>query len=208
MKLVSIVSPYFTQRDEFRHGITIFKKKGINIEVWDLSRILMPESIDILMLIDGEFNPPYISRFNSIHAVVNRIKTIEKETIFITNILYLYKTFPIFKAISKFGLQYCCIGNYTIGTFPTERNDPSYIFKNLFKKNNLKHIISKLYRIGLKIPIHYYGVNYAKYSFIIGGFRANMVGPLINKKTQKVRIHSLDYDIYLRLKKKSKKYKK
>jgi hypothetical protein len=202
IRIVLIVSAYFTRRDEFLHGINIFKKNVNNIEVWDLSKILMPESIDILMLSNGEFNPSYIRRFNSFHDVVNRIETIEKETTFILNILYLYNTIPIFRAISKFGLQYCCVGNYTIGTSPTQTNKLPFFTKNFLNKKYLKHIIFKLYRIGLKIPIHYYGINYAKVFFIMGGSKANTVSPLINNKTQKVWIHAFDYDLYLSLKKK------
>jgi len=102
---------------------------------------------------------------------------------------------PIFKAISKKGFEYGSTGPYSINIFPKFQNPLAV--NNPSKKKLVKIFFSKLYRIGLKIPLPLLGIDHATFFALAGGASSKAVGPLIGEKTEIKHIHAADYDYCL-----------
>ena len=130
--IVFLVSQYFTERDYHRYGVDLLMSCGFKVVVWDISKIIHPQTINALKNTFDIKNRNNIIRFNAIKDVVDLIKHEEDRTYFLSMIKFTFKTIPIFHAITRFGYLYGCTGYYTKGIFPfsSEKTEKSYFVRN------------------------------------------------------------------------------
>ena len=203
-KINILVSQYFTERDYERYGIDLLIGNDFKVEVWDLSLIIYPETINALKKTFKVIDRECIRRFKSKDEVIKSINREENTTYFISTILLSIKTFYIFKAIGKNGCDYGCTGTYTKHSFPMSKNINLVSHRRGRKLFYLipNVIYHKLNHIVLKYLIKFFSVKSADYFALAGGNEAMAVGPLISDKTNIQHIHASDYDIYLKTKNK------
>jgi hypothetical protein len=199
-KIILIVSQYFTPRDEFRYGIGVFKEKGYDVNVWDLSKIVQSGSIDHIVKNSGDFHREYLSRFDLTDTVVKKIAESPIKLNFITMIGYDRDTRKIFKAISTNGYDYTSTGPYSIGVFPNFANERKVNYSGrlwFFNISYLTNLFKRIINLDLKLPARLFRIKPAKTFVLAGGTKSTAIGPIIGSSTKIIKIHAADYDSYL-----------
>ena len=193
-RIVFLMQQYFTERDYQRFGIDLLQKNGFEVLIWDLGKLIYPQTIDGLIASSGVFEATSIKRYNKLADVVHDIHNQSEDTFFISTIPYRFNTIKIFYAISRSKSSYGCTGTYTLGIFPKINNNT---VKNHFRFKSVFIITNKLKSKLLEILFIILRIERAKYFAIIGGKKLSAGGPLVDKNTFLHYIHSFDYDRYL-----------
>lgn len=198
-------------RDYERFGIDILVKNGFNVEVWDLTHFINPQAAKKVKLRSQmEFEHYYI--INNYIDAKKKILAIDSSSFIVNFLTYRAETFNIYKCISKARINYCVL---MTGSFPVqdefENNNLNLtysmptILKYIRKKtNNISfYKLIKALKPNRLIDraINYFscekfGILPARFVFVDGEKHTHHQYP-IGSKTEKVWIHTLDYDIYL-----------
>jgi hypothetical protein len=194
---ILLVSQYFSSRDYERYGIRELEKNDLNVQIWDLTNILYPN----IIWVEDSTSIHNLKKFKKLKNIVQEINFLEKSTYFISTIIFNYKSYKIFRAISKNNLNFGLTGPYTTNhelSFNTKHKQISFIGRN--KNLNFRLFFEKLLNklIVNKIALKLFGFKYASHFFIGGGSQSGARGPLINAKTKLMHIHAANYDIYLK----------
>jgi hypothetical protein len=203
-KVVILVEQYFTNRDYERYGIEKIIENDFIVEVWDLSLFLWPKSSEIISFKQNYEHQNIVHRFKKLNIVLLNIRKETTTTFFLSTIIYSYKTFKIFREISILRLKYGCTGAYSTGIFPgLVKSKNSSRIKNVLRipiKEIFNETINRI--LSLRLMLKFLRIKPATFFAIIGGEKTSCSGPIISEKTELVKIHSLNYDIFLKTKKK------
>src|SRR5208283_2320873 len=110
IKKIIIITDYpLNKRDSDRFGIELLRNYGLNVEIWDITSCL-----------HKKFKKPRIEEdpatfkdlriFKEKYEIVNAISSLDNECIINCFVSYNFRTFFIFRAISKYKINYCVFG--------------------------------------------------------------------------------------------------
>jgi len=201
-KIIYFAHFSFDKRDYERLGLEIMKSSGFDVEVWDFTPFLYPGAYKEMSIIDSiDYKKCSYTLFLKYTDVLNKIEYLESDTLVISLINFNYKTYLIFKELSRANVPYALLISNAIPLY--KNNNKNFIFKkekivNLIKKFE-NFSLEKLKRLifGL-IPYKWFNISFP--IFILAGGARTLIdcNPPIGKKTNIVWGHTLDYDLYLK----------
>ena len=192
-KVILLVSSFFTERDYIRYGIDEMKTH-LAVEVWDLTNLLYS---NVSKQNSEKHTSKIIRVFGQMANVTDEISLQKKHTYFISSIIVSYKSFKIFKTISKNKYAYGCVGPYQIGLFPSTNPQGSFFSRNgnITLTDIYYKILNRLFINKLSFRI--LDIKAANHFFMSGGDEVEVFGNHLNDSTELIKIHSNNYDIYL-----------
>lgn len=198
-KIIFITAYPFNQQDYNRFGIEILRRNGLTVEIWDITSCLHKNFEDQLREEDP-VNVNGLRIFKQRGEICNAISVLDKGCLINCFIEYSIKTFFVFRAISKFKIDYFVFGMVSfpspysvqtsiiqkIGSIPKKIS--SLKFREIFE-----HILNKI------LLKYYFIFGIAPAAIILLGGTKSIESSLypVNTTTTRLWTHSLDYDIYL-----------
>ncbi len=186
-EIIFFVSSTFNQRDKKRFGIELLQANGFKVQVWDFTPFLNPEKYNTYIPPDRTDENQY-PVFKSKQEAIDAIAHLPSGCLVFCLLSY-ESSFGIYRAISKYKIPYCLLG-YSVPAFNSIENRS--FFKRL-RDMSLGKIFNYLL---FKTPSRLLGVQPATMLFALGG-QFNLLQFNIDSRTQIIRSHYFDYDIYL-----------
>ena len=186
-KILFFTNYPFTQRDYVRFGIDILTQNGFNIEIWDFTPILRSHVIDAVEIFDS-INIKHYHQFLCLHDAKHAIGKLNPSCFIVNLINYDLKSFSIYRVISDTKLPYCVL---TALALPLPINKKSFI--NRLKESTPFEVLNKIFT---NIPYNFMGIRPAT-TILVGGIASTESNYPINKQTEILWLHTLDYDLYL-----------
>lgn len=194
-KIIFLAGFPFNRRDFERFGIELLLKNGFEVEVWDLTSIVNPglknypppDSIDW----------PHCKVFDDKSHVLSKIKNLSSDTFIVNDLTYSLDRRAIYKAISVSRAGYAVVAAKAIPAVMNKKDLFLHYFRHL-KVENPKNMLKKLANYYFYwLPFRWMGIKPA--SLILAGGERSLDYPYpIDKTSEVVWAHTLDYDIYLR----------
>ena len=187
-KVVYLLASPLSKYDAKRFGVELIRKNGFEVEVWDFTSFMDP---DYAKRPDhNKINSEKSRIFSTKKEAISAISNLSKNCIIICFVSYGYKSYSIFKAMSKRNIPYCTLF-YTFPTFHMRSR------KNIFEKLLMDIPFSALFNyLFINIPIEFLALNPASI-ILISGEKNIIPKALKGKKTKIIPIHYFDYDYYL-----------
>jgi hypothetical protein len=188
----------FTERDIQRFGLEILKRNGFYVEIWDISRYILKDDADKVRT-PGKTGWEHTLFFSTEPEILDSLSRCDRHALLIMLCDFNLNTLSIYRTISKNNLRFAVL---YLNAFPAPRESYSLIhrIKNFIKNLPSSDIHHVFQTIGNELLRRYYpvfGVNPASIC-ILGGLKAlDFRNKPISSKTEKVWLHSLDYDSYL-----------
>jgi len=189
-KVLFLIREPFNRRDFERFGIELLLKNGFEVEVWDLSSIVNsvpkytpPDLIDW----------PYHQVFDDKNQALSKIKSLSPDTFVVNIIEYSLKTYAIYKAISVSRARYAI---FVANALPPAITKKEMRLQNFRKKFMAKKLANYCF---LHIPFRWIGIKPASL-ILAGGGQSLWVKSLypVDKSSEVLWAHTLDYDLYLK----------
>jgi hypothetical protein len=203
-KVIYFVYAPFCQRDYKRFGIEIMNNNGFLVEVWEFTPIIYPAAYQAVKPIDSidiskrSCYKIYLRKIEAKQAIAN----LKKDTIIISIAPgYSFKTYFIYKELSKANISYCFFCSNAIPTYTKIKELYSGInkrsidyFYNKLNSINLQRISEFIFK---NISHYYLPIEFSK--FIFAGGSQSILNYNIPRSvdTKIVWCHTLDYDLYL-----------
>jgi len=201
-KLIYMVDSPFSKRDYDRFGIEIAKKNGFGTEVWDLTPVLDRKAYEVTRISDPvDYENTNCRLFLDKDNLYRRIKEIDRNSLVIIMFGIDYKTYFLYKKLSRSGISYALFLANAIPLYKNTAGNYQEGFKNrlILLLNKLKAAnIPKLKKfIFESISKHLFKIQPP--AFILAGGLATIANykPPIGKETRIIWAHTLDYDLYL-----------
>lgn len=204
-KIILATESPFTLRDYKRFGIEIFKSNNLDVEIWDLTRIIHPE---YNIAPPDPFSSGELKIFgvkNDVLRLVSKLD-IEKTLVLNLNVGWLDRIW-FYRVLTKYRVRFAVMA---LGILPTQHANAvtqtkKSIFKKLtaFKFSCIHSYFSVLKtRVMRRIPFKYFGVSAATYFLASGELSPGHYYFPVDKSTETIWLHALDYDLYLETNKK------
>lgn len=193
-KIIYFVESPFNERDYSRYGIEILQKNGFVIEVWDFTPLLYP-LLHSHVRVPDPINCDGYRQFSTREEALAAISELTHLCFVVCMLVYRYETWHIYRALSKARLKYCVPMTNAIPTINTIKN-PVHGYVKVFQKL-FQYSPEKLFKaLFCRIPFNCLGVRSATV-LLAGGERSIRCNHPINRDTETLWAHSLDYDIFL-----------
>jgi hypothetical protein len=202
-KIIYLVSSPFSRRDHDRFGVDIVKNNGFDVEVWDLTPIIDKETYKATKVPDPvNYKQANCRLFLNRDDLNSRIKEIDRDSLIITMFGIDYKTYFLFRELSKSGILYALFHANTIPLYKSTKGSYSTGYRNglVLLFNRIKAInISKFRKIIFE-SIWKNLLRIQPPAFILAGGSQTITNyrPPIGEKTKIIWGHTLDYDLYLK----------
>src|SRR4030043_124369 len=182
-----------------RVGVELLLENGFDVAVWDLTNILYPD-------ITKNYQPPDpidwpgCKIFSNKKVALEEMRNLPSTTFIINFIGYSSKSYCVYRAISasQAGYAISMAGAIPSPSMVTSKREriPSYL-KRLGKVSAGKLVNYAAHYSFYRLPSAWLGVKPA--SLILAGGKEFIVYPYpVNKSTEILWAHSLDYDLYLK----------
>ncbi|WP_319508446.1 hypothetical protein [uncultured Methanolobus sp.] len=178
----------FDKRDYKRFGIEALKKNGFNIEVWDFVPLLHPAVMENVKVKDPMQLDMSFSRKGE---AISAIKGLKQSDIVIFLIPYDIESLFIYRALSKVGVPYCVMAANSLPNIPKQR-------RNFLKFARIRNVTPENIRdlIFRYLPFRWMGVESASLLFA-GGAASTPSNYPVDDNTERLWLHTFDYDLYL-----------
>lgn len=189
-KIIFFITSPFNQRDYKRFGIEVLQSNGFDVEVWNFTPFLKPDVWENVKVPDP-INWDKCISFSSLSDAKSIASNITSNTFIVCMIDYSFETFSVYKILSRNKLPYCV---FMANAF--------LLFNNGKKMSDLLHRIGNatfdkiIANLFIRIPYKWLGVRPATL-ILAGGSASTSYKYPIDKKTETLWLHTLDYDIYL-----------
>jgi hypothetical protein len=199
-KVIILTAYPFNQRDYDRFGVELIRRKGFDVEIWDITACIHKKICDKLIS-DQASQFANLRTFSDKADIIRAISALNKKCIVNCFIEYSSRTFFIFKTLSKYQIKYCVLGMVTLPIPKPVRVSSAQHVKNLLKKiSSLK--IEEIFQ-------HFLDMCLLKYHFLFGILPASVIilggeksyganSYPVNNETERVWAHTFDYDLFLR----------
>ena len=189
-KIFIVVDSPFTKRDFCRYGINTFIKNDFQVKVLDMHCIIY--ETPILMNSSELCHDEVIVKIKSWDLLFKILKPVAKECVVYTTTLFQYKTYPLYRILSRLNITY--IVN-SVSVLPTlERKIDISLIERIFPIK-LEKFCNLLLR---KLPLKFSFVNPA-FAIIIHGVKSNQNRKEVEKSTKIIYSHTFDYDLAFEL---------
>jgi hypothetical protein len=197
-KIIFLTAVKFGRRDLERFGIRTLKENGFEVGIWDISRVVYPRDIDQVVLPDEVLGEEII-RFASVRDLMSAFQRHNPGSLFICLFHLHTGTIPVYRALSRLELPYAVL---YINSFPAPKRYYS-------AKGRLLHYISQVASPAVirvfpaainKLVMRYYrlfGIRPAHICLLGGRRSLDFFNSPVDSTTERVWLHSLDYDKYL-----------
>jgi hypothetical protein len=191
LKIVYLVESKFCQRDYDRFGLDVIFRRGYkDIEVWDFSCCFRYDYFKSFTPVDMLSGENYIS-ISDKNFAMQLLQAQSSNTVFICLIGISAKCSYIFNYLNKKQHLY---GFLSFGLIPVQSNN-SKSFDNIKKALvNPVNTLRKLIELGM-VKISTFGLPINPDFVILGG--AVATHKYINGRTNLLKAHALDYDLFL-----------
>jgi hypothetical protein len=189
----------FTERDYQRFGVAVLQRNGFTTEVWDGSAIIYPEAQAGKVFLPGENDSIIDKTFFRIEDLENSITTCHKNTIIICLFSLNTNTLPIFRLLSNNNLNWG-VDNTNSLPVPKMYYSASTKYRHYLSRLFKDKLLTSIQALINKIILKYYflfGVKPAIYVLMSGTRSTDFMNTPIDGRTQRIKMHSMDYDIYL-----------
>lgn len=197
-KIIYLIQAPFNKRDFDRFGIEILQQNGFEVEVWDFGSFLHPR---IHQKIESQVPDPInwrgIKYFLTGKEALCAIFELGDDSLVIPIINFNLNSFKIYRMLSKKRVKYAVS---VTNEQPLNNGLSLESFLDRAKKLTLKRIPSVLFN---RIHFNCLGIQPASLLLAGGEQSINRHRYPVNKTTKIIWTHTLDYDIYLRIKDKS-----
>ena len=197
-KIIFIIDQPFNQFLYDLFGIEILLNNGLEVEFWDITPCIHKNFIDQLIVWEP-VNFKDLRIFKEKSEIVKAISSLDKGCLIIPS-EYCFRTFFIFRAISKHKINYCVLATDSFPSpYPIQNSFIGRIVL-LLKKGNALKIKEIIEHIFNKILLKYYFIfGIAPATIILLGGEKSTESPAypVNKITTRLWTHLQDYDIYL-----------
>lgn len=195
-KIIILVESPFNTRDYNRFGIEILKANGLDVEVWDLTKVFHPK---LILTVRDPFLPPCLILFKNKKEALDSIKRLDFQCMIITWFEYSYsRFFWLYRAMSKSNAVYSVMMVNAPATFYgiTEglRSKLKRIFARAPLKVRLRMVLDKLFS---SIPFKYLGIKPAVFWFAGTDVSLKTYNYPADSATKNVFLHAFDYNLYL-----------
>lgn len=195
--MIFLVESPFSRRDYDRFGIGIFLKDGFEVEVWDITSILQPVT-------HKTYTPPDKSEYERLRTFKDKkelLKSISslRENDFVIALLgYYFRSAFVYRALSGPKTGYAVLTANVIPDVGEVHSDPGRKrLKKLFPITPKRIMESISARMAFsKLPFRWFGIMPARL-ILAGGERSKDYPYPVDRSTEVVWAHSLDYDRYL-----------
>lgn len=197
-KIVLLSAAKFSEREYQIYGIDIIRENGFIVEIWDGSKIIYPRS-------KGHIEHPHEENgfqqriFLNIYDLKNAISLLDENTLIMCPFSLNFNTFQIFKSLSKNNIPYCVFHEnaYPIPQHYYQTTKKYKYYFSRISKIEIKDIATAILN---KVILNYYfclGIKPATYVLVGGTKSTDFVNTPIGESTQQIKVHAMDYDIYL-----------
>ena len=194
-RIIFLITSPFNLWDYRRFGIEIFLQNNFEVEVWDITPILLPTLYDNYIPPDP-FDYEGLTLFRKKNELYSKISILKNNDFIINRIPYNFKSLWIYRALSKSETDYAV---FMANALPNTNHGKSKLliylkkFKKLFSLSP-KEICKKLFP---RLPFRWFGVESAKIC-LAGGEKCLIYLYPTDVNTEVLWIHTLDYDLYLK----------
>lgn len=191
-RIIFLIQQPFNLRDYERFGIELLRQNGFEVETWNLGPILQSKLLQAYAPPD-KLNCDGLSIFNDRLEMYYRLSNLSYSDFVISVLSYDFSTLEIFRALTKSPANYAVSCANALPTPFVEEN----VFQKSFKRLvSLRHPV--VWRqLFMKLPLRYLGVKPA--SLILAGGEESLTYHYPTSKDSEIlRLHTLDYDLYLK----------
>lgn len=165
----------------------MLQRNGFEVEVWDFTPFLNSARFE-------KDVPPDKASFQQYHILrtegdaISELSKLSSRCLIFCMLNYGYESYSIYRTISKHRLPYCLLG-YSVPAFDVPREESLFAkLRNITPRKILTYLI-------YKIPCKFLGIRPATMMFALGG-EFSLLQFSVDNKTEFVRSHYFDYDIY------------
>jgi hypothetical protein len=200
-KILFLTISSFNLRDFKRFGIELLENNGFEVEVWDLTNIFFPH-IEKVYRPPDPVEWPFHRVFTDRNSALQNLEDLSSEVFIVSILPYNSRYYSFFKAISRSDAKYA---PFCANTYPSVKGN---------KKGKLRTFLYNLKKLQ-KDPYH----RLTNFAFLrlpsswiklrppnlilAGGKESIRYQPPVDRLTEILWIHALDYDLYLKEKNKS-----
>jgi len=188
-KIIVVTNTRFTKWDYDRYGISVYKKNGFDIIIYDCTPVFNKKSYE-------NYLPENLYLGDDCELILNRkvlkekLKLLKEEDIVFTILQYSYENIFLFKEMRRHNIQYL---KFYLGTLPV--NSSQRKSRALVKAFKLLLNPIKAYKEILgRLPIYAIGGQYAKYLVCVD---SNNKYKYVDSDTTLIEAHTFDYDQFL-----------
>ena len=202
-KIIYFIAAPYSRRDHKRFGIDILEKNGFEVEVWDFGPFLYPrayyEELKVVDIMSYSKLRLFKKRQNALRAIS---ELCSMESFAVSIIPYSIATYMIYKALSRNKIRYSV---FLANAIPLTACG-SCGFRDLIKNITMREVLDKFKQITFKklaevlfLKLDFGLLKISPATLILAGGEKSIVGCKypVNKKTETLWLHTLDYDIYL-----------
>ena len=186
--IIILLETPLNQRDYNRFGIKILQENGFDVQIWDLTPFVCPEDCNTKLN-----NPVHLDIYTSFKCLDDfkaAFFNLSQGYFIINLIAYQLRSLPVYKILSKKNLPYCVTMNNPLPA--TSHKKPSIFYR--IKNSSFQQ---KLNFVFLKIPYKWFGISPARLILAGGEASLDLNKYPINKNSEVLWLHALDYDLYL-----------
>ncbi|MFC1624242.1 hypothetical protein ACFL28_02850 [Candidatus Omnitrophota bacterium] len=193
-KVIFLMENRFNLRDYQRFGIDILKQNSFSVEVWDLSFVLHPKIFNADISPDV-FDHDGLILFKEMAEAQRKFLTLSNSDFVINLTGYNFLNLKIYRALSRSCSKYAIF--YTNLPEPIiKRAGLVLLLHNFRKLVNFRHL-DWWRQLFMKLPFKLLGARAASLALAAGEKSLNYNYP-VDKNTEILYIHTLDYDLYLK----------
>lgn len=199
-RIVFLTENRFYSRDYQRFGIELLQENNFEVEVWELSSILHPEFSQSYKDSDL-FNFDGLRVFNDRQEFYDSLLGLSPTDFIISLIMYRWLTLGLYKVLSKSNANYAvsfCVGG---PRFSIRKVWLEVLVGKIKYMTSFRHLETWRHLFIMRLPLWCFGIRAASLIFAAGekylDYRFCVRFP-IDKNTEILQIHVLDYDLYLK----------
>ncbi len=194
-RIVFIVVGGLGERDYKRYGIEILQNYKFKVEVWDLTNILYPDTPEENKDSKG-CKYSEIRVFKDKKEVTYNLLSLTSRDFVINMLTYDPWSLMIYRILSKSiaGYAVCCANSVPV---PEEIKNFNHMARRLFDMVSHGSYFILLKQIYLRFSKYYKKLIKPAAIALTGGKNSSISQYVINDKTELIKIHTFDYDLYL-----------
>lgn len=185
----------FSLRDYQRFGIQLLQENGFQVEVWDFTPLLNCK------LFQG-YVPPDLFDYNGLSLISSKqemhdkLSRLSKGDFVINLVSYNFENLSVYRALSKSDARYAVFYGNALPVYLQKKKGLCLLRELIGRITGLRQIESWK-RLLIELPLNFLGVKPADL-ILAGGEKCFSYHFPVNKHTEVLYIHTLDYDLYLK----------
>lgn len=195
-KIIILIESPFNKRDYNRFGIEILQANGLEIEVWDMTKVFYPK---LNLTARDPFAFSGLKIFRDKDSVIDCIMKLSASDMIITWFEYSYsRFFWLYRAMSKSSAAYSAMMVNAPAALYGRSEALSDKLRRIFARAPLKVcfriILDNLFS---RIPFRYFGIKPAAFWFAGTDVSLKTYNYPVDKNTKNIFLHAFDYDLFL-----------